>query len=134
MSSQVVIDVSALLAVLLNEPERPLIESATENCILIGPGCVPWEIGNALYTAVKRNRMGVNAAVEVLSAFETVPLRVVDVSLAGALRIAARHKIPSYDAYYLECARTLRVPLLTLDARMRSVAQNLNLDTVEVAT
>ncbi len=43
----IVIDTSALIAVIVDEPERDkIIELITGNA-LIGPGSIPWEIGNA---------------------------------------------------------------------------------------
>jgi predicted nucleic acid-binding protein len=43
----IVIDTSALIAVNVGEPERSLIIQITEGNTLIGPGSIPWEIGNA---------------------------------------------------------------------------------------
>jgi hypothetical protein len=43
----IVIDTSALLAVIVAEPERNRIVESTSGHTLIGPGSIPWEIGNA---------------------------------------------------------------------------------------
>jgi len=43
----VVIDTSALVAVIFGEPERNRIVDFTTGNTLIGPGSIPWEIGNA---------------------------------------------------------------------------------------
>jgi predicted nucleic acid-binding protein len=128
----IVIDVSGILAVLLNEPERPAIELATMGHHLISPGCVRWEVGNALYGAIKRDRIKVQEALSAFEDYERIPIRQVDVDMGAALRIAARHKIPTYDACYLECARAQRTALLTLDDRMMKVAATLKINVVEV--
>lgn len=41
----VVIDTSALIAVIVDEPERHRIIEFTTGNTLIGPGSIPWEIG-----------------------------------------------------------------------------------------
>ncbi len=42
----IVIDTSALIAVIVGEPERNRIVELTTGNTLIGPGSIPWEIGN----------------------------------------------------------------------------------------
>jgi predicted nucleic acid-binding protein len=37
----------------------------------------------------------------------------------------------AYDAYFLECASGLRLPLLTLDRGMKSVARELGIEVLE---
>jgi predicted nucleic acid-binding protein len=37
----------------------------------------------------------------------------------------------AYDAYFLECALSLRLPLLTLDKAMKSVARELVIEVLE---
>jgi uncharacterized protein with PIN domain len=43
----VIIDTSALIAVIVGEPERNRIVEITTGDSLIGPGSIAWEIGNA---------------------------------------------------------------------------------------
>ena len=49
-----IIDPSALLAVLLNEKDRLAMEKKSKGFALAAPGCINWEIANALYGAFKR--------------------------------------------------------------------------------
>jgi uncharacterized protein with PIN domain len=44
----IVIDTSALVAVILAEPERETIIEATMGNTLIGPGSIPWEVAMPL--------------------------------------------------------------------------------------
>ena len=53
----IVIDTSALLAVILGEPERNRIVELTYGKTLIAPGSVPWEIGNAFSAMFKQSRL-----------------------------------------------------------------------------
>ena len=43
----IVIDTSAIIAVIVAEPERSRIIEITKGNTLVGPGSIPWEIGNA---------------------------------------------------------------------------------------
>jgi predicted nucleic acid-binding protein len=62
---------------------------------------------------------------------ESIPVRLVSVDIQKALKIALEHNIYAYDAYFLQCAKKLSLPLLTLDRRMKKVAHTLNLDVME---
>jgi predicted nucleic acid-binding protein len=124
---KIVADVSIIMAVLLNEPERAAIERATMGNDLIAPGCVAWEVGNALYGAIRRSRIKVSDALSIYAEFERIPLRQISVDFASAIGISARYRIPAYDAYYLECARAQQAPIVTLDAGMLKVAKAMNI-------
>ena len=53
----VVIDTSALVAVIVGEPERNRIVELTAGNTLIGPGSIPWEVGNAFSSMLKQDRL-----------------------------------------------------------------------------
>jgi len=38
----------------------------------------------------------------------------------------------AYDAYFLECAIRYKAPLLTLDKKLKTTAQNINIETMDV--
>jgi predicted nucleic acid-binding protein len=38
----------------------------------------------------------------------------------------------AYDAYFLDCAIRHKAPLLTLDQKLKTAAQNFNIETMEV--
>lgn len=50
----IVIDTSALVAVIVAEPERNKLIEITKGNTLIGPGSIPWEIGNAFTAMFKK--------------------------------------------------------------------------------
>src|SRR5438067_947957 len=102
----VVIDTSALVAVLASEPERPAIVSATADAELVAPGSVHWEVGNAMSAMLKRGRATSSQVQRALAAYAAIPIRFVEVDLALALEIAAEHGLYAYDAYVLTCALT----------------------------
>jgi predicted nucleic acid-binding protein len=118
-----VIDTSALLAVLLEEPERAALIEATTGVVLFAPISLPWEVGNALVAATRRRRLTASEAQRAWTAFESVPLRLVDVDMARAIASAIDLGLYAYDAYMLELARHRGLPLLTLDKKLGAAAK-----------
>ena len=119
----IVIDASAILAVLANEPERNRLISMTTGTQLVAPASLPWEIGNALSAMIKRRRITVDQAQETVTAFHRISIRMVDVNLSRALALASRFGMYAYDAYFLECAQSMHLPLLTLDRELAAAAR-----------
>jgi len=102
----IVIDTSALIAVIVGEPERNRIIEFTTGNTLIGPGSIPWEIGNAFSAMFKQDRLTLDEAQKGLAIFESIPL--------------------------LDCAIRHKAPLLTLDQKLKVAAQNINIEIMEV--
>lgn len=128
----VVVDTSALVAVLTSEPQRAALIRVTNGVDLIAPGSVHWEIGNALSSLLKRRRATLADVQRCLTAYEAIPLRLVEVDLAMALDFAAEHGMYAYDAYLVICALSQRAPLLTLDKALAQVAAGAGVEVVEV--
>jgi predicted nucleic acid-binding protein len=128
----VVIDPSAILAVLLNEPERDSLIAATERVVLIAPASLPWAVGNALIAGLRRKRLSQNDVLTAWKSYEEIPLRLVEVNMVRALKTAAEHGLYAYDAYVLEAALTRRLPLLTLDKVLAQAAEQAGVALVEV--
>ncbi|MBT4501997.1 MAG: type II toxin-antitoxin system VapC family toxin [Gemmatimonadetes bacterium] len=128
----IVIDTSALIAVIVNEPEREKVIELTTGNTLIGPGSIPWEIGNAFSAMLKRDRLGLEEAQRGLEIFKSIPLRYIDPDFVNAVSISKQTKMYAYDAYFLDCALRQKAPLLTLDSRLKETAQNLKISTLEV--
>lgn len=124
-------DTSTLLAVLLEEPERPALIAATAGAVLMAPSSLPWEVGNALVAAVRRRRLDPAEAQQAWLAYESVPLRLVEVDMGRAIASAVELGLYAYDAYMLELAHHRKLPLLTLDQRLRAAATTSGLTLVE---
>ena len=125
-----VIDTSAIVAVLLSEPERAMLVHATRGTELAAPASVHWEVGNALSEGLKRRRLTLAEGQRALTAYAALPIRFVEVDLALSLELAADHGLNSSDAYVLTCALKLRAPLLTLNAGLIRTATTLGIDLV----
>ncbi len=128
----IVIDTSAIVAVIFNEPERKAIIKKTTGQTLIGPGSISWEIGNAFSAMFRQGRLTLKEALRGLQIFEQIPLRYISTDFSNTLTIAKQAKIYAYDAYFLDCAIRYNTPLLTLDKQLIDVAKALNVAILEV--
>jgi len=129
---EVVIDASAILAVLLNEEEKDSIITLTMGLSLLSPGCIEYEIGNAVSALHKRNLISTADGILVWHEFCKIPLRQINPNIHDALIIACNENIYAYDAYYLAVASQYHLPLLTLDDKMRSTAFKIGIESMEV--
>jgi predicted nucleic acid-binding protein len=118
----VVIDTSAVIAVITGAPEKPALVAATRGASLIAPSSVHWEVGNAFSAMVRRKRIEAEAVRQAVAVYRSVPIRFVEVDLGASLEIALRYRLYAYDAYLIECALITKAPLLTLDGPLRRVA------------
>lgn len=128
----IIIDTSAIIAVLVDEPERPKIIEITKGHSLIGPGSIPWEIGNAFSAMFKRKRLSIEEAEKGLSIFKSIPIRYIEPDFVKAVKISEQTCMYAYDAYFMECAIRYKAPLLTLDKKLKSTAQIINIETMDV--
>ena len=129
---EIVIDTSALISVIVGEPERERIIELTTGNTLIGPGSIPWEIGNAFSAMFKQNRLTLAEAEKGISIFKAIPLRYVEPDFVRSLKLSKEGNIYAYDAYFLDCAIRHKAPLLTLDRKLLTFAKNLNVAILEV--
>lgn len=128
----IVIDTSALLAVLVAEPEKDRIVQLTAGHTLIGPGSIPYEVGNAFSAMLKQRRIRLEDAHRGLKIFENIPVRYVGVDWTNALSLADQTNMYAYDAYFLDCAARHAAPLLTLDGTLRRAAAKIGVNLLEL--
>jgi predicted nucleic acid-binding protein len=131
-SVDVVVDASAVIAVIANEPKRDTLIELTRGADLIAPHSVHWEIGNAFSAMLKRKRATVEQVLASAAAYRQIPIRYVDVELEESLRIADALGIYAYDAYLIRCAQKYDAPLLTLDRSIVECARRIDAPVIEV--
>ena len=130
---EIVIDTSAILAVIGEQPEKTELVRLTRGAKLVAPSSVHWEVGNALSAMFKRKAIGLDEAVGMLEAYAAIPIRLSGVALKQAVELSARLNVYAYDAYVIGCAMNQRAPLLTLDGGLRARARELKLNVLEVS-
>jgi len=82
------------------------------------------EVANGLLVAERRGRITPTAVVEGMDLLLALPIAVDPAErerhFSTTWRLARTHALSSYDAAYLELALRLRLPLFTLDERLRA--------------
>lgn len=129
---EIVIDTSALISVILHEPERNRIIEVTSGCVLLGPGSIPWEIGNAFSAMFKQNRLSLHAAKQSLKIYSEIPIRLMQADYVNVLQISKKTNMYAYDAYMMDIALRFHSPLLTLDQKLKRAATKIDIKTIEV--
>ena len=126
----IVIDSSAIIAVIVDEPEKDAIIAATSGQSLIGPGSIPWEIGNAFSAMIRQRRVRLADAQRGMEILDGIPMQYVNVDMSNVLSIAAQVNAYAYDAYFLDSALRHGAPLLTLDRTLSRAAATLGVNTI----
>jgi predicted nucleic acid-binding protein len=132
MPANIVIDTSAILAVLLDKPEKQAVVEATMGSVVCAPASLRWEVGNAATAGVKRRRLTTERARQLVTDFEQVTIRELAIDIRRAVDLGLALGIYAYDAYILEAARSSGFPLLALAGPIRRNAKKLGVSLVEL--
>ena len=130
--AKIVLDTSAAIAAILDEPEKARLIELTHGADLLAPGSQRWELGNAFSALFKRGQMGLVDALAAIHAYEAIPIQFIDIELKRALEIADMLGIYAYDAYVITCALDHKAPLLTLDRALKKQAESLKVAVLEI--
>jgi predicted nucleic acid-binding protein len=130
--NNIVVDASAIIAVVVNEPSKSGIIQTTQNATLLAPASIHWEIANAFSAMFKCNRIKLEEALAAIDIYKQIPIRFIDVELEESLQLAHQLNIYAYDAYLLRCAQKHKAPLLSLDERLLNLAESVKLPVIEV--
>jgi predicted nucleic acid-binding protein len=129
---EIVIDTSAILAVVSLEPERPELIRLTKGATLVAPSSVHWEIGNTISAMFKRRAIELDEALKMVHAYAGIPIRLMDTTLLQAVELSHKLNIYAYDAYVIGCAMNQRAPILSLDSVLKERARSLEVEVMEV--
>jgi predicted nucleic acid-binding protein len=129
---KIVVDASAMIAVILGEPERASMVRLTRGAHLIAPPSLKWEVGNAFSAMFRRKRLSLNDALLAIEIFDSIPIDHVTMDLMPALEIAHEKGLYAYDAYMLACAIHHKASLLTLDKALMKMAADMKINVLEV--
>jgi predicted nucleic acid-binding protein len=127
---EIIVDASAIMAVIVKEPERDLVIQLTQNAVIISPDMVSYEIANGLTKMMKKKIIEKERMINAFQYFKKIPVRTIEIDIEKALGIAWNYKIYAYDACYLEAAVRLNLPLLTFDGNMARVGKELGVSII----
>jgi predicted nucleic acid-binding protein len=126
---EILLDASAIMAVIADEPESETVINHTRNAIIVSPNIVSFEIANGLTKMMKRRIIDTKEKmIALIRNFQMIPIKLMGVDLEKSLEIAWDYKIYVYDAIYLEIAKRLDLPLLTFDGGMTRIGKELGID------
>ena len=126
------IDTSALIAVILNEPEKPSILKITKGSQLFSPESVHWEIGNAFSAMIKRERILLQLAKQGIKEYQKIPIKFINVDICSTMELIEQFKMYAYDAYLIKCCLQTDTPLLSLDKGLIRIAKLVGIEVLEV--
>ncbi|HSQ71259.1 MAG TPA: type II toxin-antitoxin system VapC family toxin [Rubrivivax sp.] len=118
----VVVDCSAVAALLWSEPSGTEALTRIEGRRLHAPGLLPYELANV---ARSKCRSGVPpaAAQDGLGTFDDLRITLHEVDAVALFQLATHYELTAYDAAYLWLAAELDAPLITFDRRLALAAQ-----------
>jgi predicted nucleic acid-binding protein len=126
---EILLDASAIMSVIVDEPESEIVINYTKDSIIVSPNMVSFEIANGITKMLKKKLIDTQEKmIRIIESFEKIPIKTVDVNLKKSLEIAWRYKIYTYDAFYLETAGRLNIPLLTFDSGMIRIGKELGIN------
>lgn len=112
-------DASAVVAMLADVgPAGEWATSHATGAQLTAPDLMPYEAGNILRRHVLAGILDVSAATLAHSDLTALPLDLCSYTALAERAWALRDSLTIYDAAYVALAELLRVPLVTLDARL----------------
>jgi len=124
----ILLDASAIIAVIADEPEAQIVINCTKGATIMSPNIISCEIANALTRMMKKGIIITKEQmIELIRIFKKIPLKMLEIDIEKTLEIAWNFKIHAYDAFYLETAKRLGLPLITFDSGMIKIASELNI-------
>jgi len=122
MRPPMVVDCSAISAILFDEPERDEALARLVGRRLHAPSLIDHEI---VSVALKKRRQDwpADSLALALTDYVAYDIELHPVDLAAQYELAARYQLSAYDAAYLWLAAELKAPLATFDQRLATAAQ-----------
>lgn len=111
----VVVDASAVAAILFGEPEGPTLAAHLQDETLLAPRLLDFEL---MHVAVKKAARQPETRAQImltLQAISSLPISRIAVPAAGVFTLARETGLTAYDACYLWLARSRDAELVTLD-------------------
>lgn len=125
---EILVDASAIMAVIAEEPNKEKVINLTKNAIVLSPNMITYEIANGLTKMMKRKIIGKENMVILYKYFKKINIKFIEIDIEKALEIAMEYNIYAYDACYLESANRLKLPLLTFDTGMQNIGKAMGIN------
>ena len=123
-----VVDASAIGAILFAEAEAASVADAISGCRLTAPALITTELTSIALKKVRREAMDAEDIAVALTEFANLRVAVVATASGGLLGSALASRLSAYDASYLMLAEELGVPLVTLDRDLKRASLEAGLE------
>lgn len=120
-----VVDASAVTAVMFEETEGATIRAHVRGETLIAPQLIDYELANACWKRIRREPGTQAAVLGMLASIERFSITRVSVQAADVVALATRTGLTAYDASYLWLALSRDLELVTLDNRLATIDQSM---------
>lgn len=120
-----VVDASAISAVIFGEPNGPTITAHLEDESLVAPALIDYELANIAWKKIRRHpaqHLQINAAIATL---QRLQITRVPVPIDEILSLAVDTGLSAYDASYLWLAMSRNLELVTLDNELGRINSSL---------
>lgn len=118
----VVVDASAVAAVVFGEAAAERIVERLEGRQLAAPSLLPYEIISVAGRKLRRGVVSARTAVVALKTFLRLRITLLEPDSLRVLQLASRTELTAYDAAYLWLASSLSTELVTLDEKLERAA------------
>ncbi len=123
----VVVDASALAALLFGEPDAKAVAAQLADRQLTAPTLLRYELASVYLKKVRRYDSERSALTEMLRAYPQLGIEEVQPDADGTALLAEQTRLTAYDAAYLWIGRLLGAPIVTLDESLSKAARELGL-------
>lgn len=121
----VVVDASALAALVFSEPERDIVARQLDGQALHAPTLLDYELASVAMKKLRKRTATAAALFAALDAVRHVPINRVQPDMVQVLALAAATDLTPYDASYLWLAKRLGLKLVTLDQALARAAERM---------
>lgn len=121
----VVVDASAVAAVIFGEPSADALRSALHGQQLFAPSLIDYELANVAWKKLRGAPASAVAIFDVLGGVGRLNVTHTHPDMVQVLALAAATGLTPYDASYLWLSKTLGLPLVTLDRALAKAAERL---------
>lgn len=87
---------------------------------MVAPALIVYELGNTCWKKIRRSPAQARELGRAYALLEELDLVLHDIDPVAVLALALERDLTFYDAAYLWLARSLALPLVTLDDRLRA--------------
>ena len=121
----VVVDASAVAAVVFGEPGREAVRRELRGQPLYAPSLIDYELTNVAWKKLRRTPSDAAAILEALGTVVRLGVIHTQPDMVQVLALASATGLTTYDASYLWVAKSLGVALVTLDRELARAAERL---------